>query len=380
MKTAITNGKILTPQGWKEGVLIIEDSKIAGIAHGAPADAQIIDAHRGYVLPGGIDLHVHGGGGRDFQEADREAFETAIATHRRHGTTAILPTLSSSDSETMRRAAAIADDMMADPYSGVIGLHFEGPYFSHTYGGAQMPQYIRNPDPEEYRAIVEAHPSVRRWDAAPEQPGAMEFARYLRSKGVVCALAHTGAEDDTIEEAEKAGFTLATHFFNGMSNAHKDGMYKHSGVVESVFMRDNIATEVIADGIHVPAVMLRLLHKIKGTDKVALVTDCLACAESADGKAFDPRVVVGDGVAMLSDGSAIAGSIATMDRLIRTMTQAGIPLEEVSAMASATPAKIMGIYDHKGSLEAGKDADIIIMDPDLNLTKVIAMGRPVDNA
>ena len=164
-----------------------------------------------------------------------------------------------------------------------------------------------------------------------------------------------------------------------MTGNHKEGCYKYAGVVEAVYNNDGITVEMIADGIHVPPTILKMIHKVKGTERTALITDALACAASDSQTAFDPRVIIEDGVCKLADRSAIAGSIATMDRLVRTAVQkAGIPLEDVARMASETPARIMGVYDRKGSLETGKDADIMMFDRDLNLTGVVQMGREID--
>lgn len=385
MITQIINGKVLTPAGWVEnGSVVIEDTRISDILnHSKPlknAD-KIIDAKGSYVLPGGVDIHVHGGGGRDFMECTEDAFVEAVAAHRAHGTTSIFPTLSSSTIPMIRQAAETCQKLMADPMSGVLGLHLEGPYFNPKMAGGQLPENIKVPTPEEYEPIIEDFTSIKRWDAAPELPGAPEFATYLRSKGILASLAHTAAAYPDVERGYEAGFTHATHFYNAMTGNHKEGEYKHEGTVESVYLIDGITVEMIADGIHVPPVMLRLIYKQKGVERTALITDALACAASNSQTAFDPRVIIEDGVCKLADRSAIAGSIATMDRLVKTAVQkAGIPLEDVARMASETPARIMGVYDRKGSLAHGKDADIMMFDKDLNLTGVIQMGREVEIA
>lgn len=385
MLTQIINGKILTPHGWiNEGSVVIENSKIRDIFNSsAPIDGvdKIIDANGNYILPGAIDLHVHGGGGRDFMETTEEAFLEAIDAHRRHGTTAIAPTLSSSTNKMIDDAATTCDRLMADPANGIIGLHLEGPYFNPKKAGAQMPEIIRAINPDEYKDLVERHPSIRRWDAAPELEGSEEFGRYLRSKGVVVSLAHTAATPEDVDRAANAGFSHATHFYNAMTQYHKEGMYSKAGTVEGVYDHPEMTVEVIGDGIHVPIRTIRLAHRTKGVENMALITDALAVAASDSTKAFDERVRIENGVCVLSDGSAIAGSIATMDRVIKVaVTQAGLPLEDVSRMASETPARIMGVYDRKGSLEQGKDADIIIMDKDINLVGVIQMGREIEPA
>ena len=312
-------------------------------------------------------------------EATEEAFVTAVEAHRRHGTTSMFPTLSSSPFELIKAAAQVCSRPVDDPYSGVLGLHLEGPYFSPKMAGAQMPEIIRIPSPMEYVALVEEFPCIRRWDAAPELPGADDFARFITSRGVVAALGHTEAQYNDVVKAYESGYTLATHFYNAMTTSHKNGVYKHEGTVESVYLIDGMNVEVIADGIHVPPIMIKLVHKFKGIGRMCLITDALACSASNSTTAFDPRVIIDGGVCKLRDGSAIAGSIATMDRLIKTaVKEAGLPIEDVARMVSETPALIMGVYDRKGSICKHKDADIIVMDKDLNLTHVFAMGRAVN--
>lgn len=383
MITQVINGRVFTPHGWIDnGSVLIDGTRIKRILNNSqPVEGvdKVIDAKGAYVLPGGVDIHVHGGGGRDFMEGTEEAFVTAVEAHRRHGTTSIFPTLSSSTVPMIREALATCDKLVADPMSGVLGLHLEGPYFNMKMAGGQMPENIKVPTPEEYKPIVEDFVSLRRWDAAPELPGTEDFGDYLTSKGIVVSLGHTAATPEDVERGYKHGFTHATHFYNAMTGNHKVGVYKHAGVIEAVYLNDGITVEMIADGIHVPPVMLKLIHKQKGTENTALITDALAVAASDSDKAFDPRVIIEDGVCKLADRSAIAGSIATMDRLVKTAVQkAGIPLEDVARMASETPSRIMGVYDRKGSLESGKDADIMMYDKDLNLTGVIQMGREVE--
>lgn len=384
MKTQIYNGKVLIPGGrWIHGgsVVIIDDRIDEIYSHSRLLDNmdKSINAGGGYILPGGIDMHVHGGGGRDFMEATKDAFETAVMVHRRHGTTSMFPTLASSTEETIRAAAKVCAELVEDSHSGVLGLHLEGPYFNPSMVGGQIAENIRIPSPMEYIPIVEDFPCIKRWDAAPELPGADDFARFITSKGIVAALAHTQANYNDVVDAYGSGFTLATHFYNAMTTSHKNGIYKHEGTVESVYLNDGINVEVISDGIHVPPVILKMVHKFKGYGRTCLITDALAITESPDGSSYDPRVMIENGVCKLKDGSAIAGSCATMDRLIRTaVKEAGIPLEDAVRMASETPALIMGVYDRKGSICKGKDADIIIMDKNLKLTHVLAMGENVN--
>lgn len=383
MLTQIVNAKVLTPKGWIEnGSVVIEGTKILEVFDNSLpiAGAEIVDAKGGYVAPGGVEIHVHGGGGRDFMEGTEEAFKVAVNAHLKHGTTSIFPTLSSSTVPMIEAAAEACTKIMAeDPNTPILGLHLEGHYLNLAMAGGQLPENIKDPDPAEYEPIIEKWSCIKRWDAAPELPGAVEFAKYITSKGVLASIAHTQAEYGDVHAGYEAGFTHATHFYNAMSGVHKRREYKYEGTIESIYLHDDMTVEVVADGIHVPPVMLRMVYKIKGVERTCAITDALACAASDSSTAFDPRVIVEDGVCKLADRSAIAGSIATMDRLVRTLVQkAEIPAEDAFRMVSETPAKIMKVYDRKGSLEKGKDADIMIFDKDFELCGVWSMGRLVD--
>ena len=383
MMKQIVNGRILTPEGWLSGgSVIVEDGKILEVSNcDLPlVGAEIIDAKGGSVVPGGIEMHVHGGGGRDFMEGTEEAFRVAIAAHMQHGTTAIFPTLSSSTMPMIYAAVKTTEKLMAEPGSPVMGLHLEGHYLCPEMAGGQIPENIKNPDPQEYEPLLDSTNCIKRWDAAPELPGIKEFGECCVRHGVLPSIAHTSAEYKDVKAAYEVGFTHATHFYNAMHGFHKVREYKHEGTVESIYAIPDMTVEMIADGIHVPPVILSMIYQVKGVERTAMITDALACAASDSKTAFDPRVIIEDGVCKLSDRSALAGSIATMDRLVRTaVQQAGIPLESACRMVSETPAKIMHIYDRKGSLERGKDADVIIFNDALELTFVMQMGNVVRN-
>ena len=379
----IINGRILTPQGWLEGgSVIVEDGKIAEVSNNSFAieGAEIIDAKGCDIVPGGIEMHVHGGGGRDFMEGEEEAFRVAVDAHMQYGTTSIFPTLSSSTVPMIEKACETCTKLMAEPNSPILGLHLEGPYFNPKQAGAQIPEWIKAPVKEEYEYLLEKWPCLKRWDEAPELEGSHEFIKCCCKHGVLPSIGHTRAKYEEVAAANELGMTHATHFYNAMPVVYKNREFKETGTVESIFALENMTVEMIADGIHVPPVMLRMIYQIKGVERTALITDALACAASKDDTAFDPRVVLEDGVCKLADRSALAGSIATMDRLVRTcVQQAGIPMEDACRMISETPAKIMGVYDRKGSLEKGKDADIIFFDKAQELTFVMQMGRIVRN-
>ena len=381
MLIQLINARILTPQGWlKDGSLLIRDNKILEVTNCdlAVIGAKLVDVKGMYVVPGGVEIHAHGGGGRDFMEGCEEAFRKAAATHMQYGTTSIFPTLSSSTVPMIEAAAETCTKLMAEPNSPILGLHLEGHYFNMKMAGGQMPENIKNPDPNEYIPIVEKWDCIKRWDAAPELPGAIQFGKYITAKGILASVGHTQAEYEDINAAYEAGYTHATHFYNAMPGFHKRREYKYEGTVESIYLMDDMTVEVVADGIHVPPTILRLVYRIKGVERTCLITDALACAASDSKEAFDPRVIIEDGVCKLADRSALAGSVATMDRLIRTMVQkAEIPLADAIRMASETPAHIMGVSDRKGSLQKGKDADILVLDDNLNVRAVWAMGQLV---
>ena len=383
MLTQIINGQILTPQGWlKDGSVLISDGKILEITNSdlAIIGAKVIDAKGMFIVPGFVSMHCHGGGGHDFTEGTEEAFREAAEAHLHHGSTTIFPTLSTTTFDKIRQAAATCDQLMQNPDSTIEGLHIEGPYLSERMAGMQWKEYLKNPDPEEYRPLVESTRCIKRWDISPELEGAHDFARYITSKGIMAAITHTEAEYQEIKEAYAAGFTHAAHFYNAMPGFHKRREYKYEGTVESVYLMDDMSVEVIADGVHLPATILKLVYKLKGVEKTCLVTDSLKYAGCKGKPVCDPDMFIEDGVCKLTaDHETIAGSISTADQLVRTMVQkAGIPLEDAVRMASETPARIIGVADRKGTLEKGKDADIVVLDNATNVRCVFAKGKEVE--
>lgn len=383
MLKQIVNGRILTPKGWLEGgSVIIEDNKIKAVSNIDLhiVNAEIIDAKGCYVVPGGIDLHTHGGGGRDFIEGTEDAFRAAVNAHMKHGTTTIYPTLSSSTIPSIEAACQVCQKLMAEENSPVLGLHIEGSYINPKQAGAQNPVLIKAPLPDEYETLLNKYSCIKRWDVAPELQGSVEFITECRKHGVLTALTCTRATYEDVVAAHDAGLSHAAHFYNAMPVVYKEHEFKVPGTVESVYALQDMTVEVIADGIHVPPVMLNVVYQIKGVEKTALITDSLAYAASEGSVSSEPSVILEDGVCKLADHSALAGSIATMDVLIRTcIHRAEIPMIDVFRMVSETPAKIMGIFDRKGSIEEGKDADIMMFDDDIDLTYVMQMGNVVTN-
>lgn len=383
MLKQFVNGRILTPKGWLDGGSIVTDGNRIRCVSNIDlhvVGAEIIDVNGGYIVPGGIDMHTHGGGGRDFIEGCEDAFREAVNAHLKHGTTSIYPTLSSSTIPTIEAACNVCEKLMAEENSPVLGLHIEGSYINPKEAGAQNPVLIKAPVIYEYETLLSKYKCIKRWDEAPELPGSVRFIKTCNMHGVLTALTCTRATYKDVVEAHKAGMTHAAHFYNAMPVVYKEHEFKVPGTVESVYAMQDMTVEVIADGLHVPPVMLKVVHKIKGVERMALITDSLAYAASEGDVSAEPRVIMEDGVCKLADRSALAGSIATMDTLIRTCIQkANIPMEDAFRMASETPAKIMGVFDRKGSIEEGKDADLIVFDKDINLTYVMQMGNEVVN-
>lgn len=389
MQLKIVNGQIITPNGLlKAAGILVDEGKIIKISDSyidAP-DAEIIDAGGKYVSPGFIDIHVHGGGGHDFMDNTIEAFLGIAQLHAQHGTTAMLPTTLSSEKADLLETLRIYDeaDRLNTNGAQFIGIHIEGPYFAMSQRGAQDPRYIRDPDPEEYKEILAASKAIKRWSAAPELKGAVEFGKYMVANSVLPAIAHTDAVYEDVIAAFNNGYTLATHFYSAMSGITRRNAFRYAGVIESAYLIDDMDVEIIADGVHLPGPLLKLIYKIKGTQHTALITDAMRAAgmppgESILGSLKDGiKVIVEDGVAKMPNRDAFAGSVATFDRLVRTMIKlADVPLIEAIRMASETPARIMKIDDKKGSLVIGKDADMVIFDEDIQICTTIVNGKIV---
>ena len=383
MLTQIINGKIFTPQGWLEnGSVVIRDNHILEVTNcDLPlTGAQQVDAKGMYIVPGYVCLHVHGGGGHDFTECSEEAYRKAITAHQKHGATCVFPTLSSSSFEDIKKSVAICEKMMAEENTLVGGLHLEGPYLNPKRASDQFGDKLAEPNAVDYTSLVESTNCIKRWDASPELPGALEFAQYLKSKGIVATISHTEAEYPEVKAAFEAGFSHVSHFYNGMPGFHKCREYKYEGTVESVYLVDDMTIELIADGRHLPDTILKLAYKVKGVERTALVPAALAYAAMDENEINDPNVVIEDGVCKSRDLQHLIGSVATMDVLVQNVVKAGIPLEDALRMASETPAKLMGVYDRKGSLEKNKDADILILDKKLRVKAVWSMGHIVEDA
>ena len=385
----IFNGKVITPDKIIDGgAILIAANIITAVSEKnmEVSNAIEIDAKGKYISPGFIDIHVHGGGGYDFMDGNEKAFLKIAETHAKYGTTAMLPTTLTSTKEEILQILDVYEDANRNNINGAqfLGMHLEGPYFAMNQRGAQDPRYIRDPDPEEYKDILSHSSCIKRWSAAPELKGAIEFGRYMKSKGVLPAIAHTDAIYEDVIKAFENGFTLATHLYSGMSGVTRRNAFRYAGVIESAYIIDDMDVEIIADGVHLPAPLLKLVFKIKGADRTALITDAMRAAgtdtkESVLGNIDNGlKVIVEDSVAKLPDRSAFAGSIATADKLVRTMiSMAGVSLMDAVKMMTVTPARILGITDKKGVLAVGKDADIVIFDGNITIAMTMIKGKIV---
>ena len=391
VRTWIGNGRLVLPDRICEGgSVLIEGGRIAAVNEPAPQDAAIADASGGYILPGFIDLHVHGGGGADFMDCDVEAICTAARAHCQHGTTALCPTTMTCPDEMLEQMIRCYLEAVKTPTGGaqLLGLHLEGPFFSTKNKGAQPVGEQRIPTREFLERILrlgEGH--ILRWDEAPELPNTDVFAQVMREQSVMASIAHTGAIADQANAAFDMGFSHITHFYSATTTGQKIDGIVYSGVNEATLLRDEITIELICDGRHIPKEHMLLAYRIKGPDKIALITDAMRAAGTdvthsiLGAKEGGVPVVIKDDVAQLPDFSFYAGSVGTMDRALRVAhAQYGIPLVDVSRMLSLTPARLSRCADRKGSLEVGKDADVVVMDERFRVRSVYVCGELMHQA
>jgi len=394
MRTVFKNAKIITRHRIiDDGSLLVESGKVAGIKQGGAfpelENDRVIDAKGSYLSPGFIDMHTHGAGDADFLDGTTEAVLQVCRTHMNHGTTSIMPTTLSCPSDELYRnldiIASVAKATQDIPE--IVGVHLEGPYFSPQMSFAQDARFIKYPDRAEYEQILRRCPIIKRWTVAPELAGALEMGRWLRENGIIASIGHSNAVYDEVVLALENGYSMVTHLFNGMSRLTRKDALMYPGVAESALILDDLDVEMIADGKHLPPSILKLIYKTKGADRICLVTDSMRAAgldvkESILGsKANGQRVEIEDGVAYMPDRSSFGGSIATADRLVRTVhCTVGIPLLESVKMMTDVPARVLGINGRKGSLEIGKDADVVLFGENIDIRLVMVKGDvKVDN-
>ncbi len=390
-RVKIFNGKvILSHEIIPNGCVLIENGRIVDVKAGDAEfpGAELIDAKGRYVSPGFIDTHCHAGGGFDFQDGTAEDMLGAAEMHLKHGTTLIYPTSSSCADETLFQAfeAYRKADKVNTKGAAFGGFHIEGGYYSMAMKGGQDPRYIKDPDPAQYNEILaRGGDIIKRWSMAPELPGALELARILTARGIQVSMAHTSALYQEAMAGYEAGFSSITHFYSMCSTVTRREALRYAGVIEAGYNTDELFVEAIADGVHLPAPLLKLIYKVKGSDRILLVTDAMRAAGLPEGgtsvlgsKKGGVQVLIEDGVAKMPDRSSFAGSIATSDRLVRTYRdQGGVNLVEAVKMMTLTPATLMKIDDKKGSLAIGKDADVILFDEGVDVSMVMINGKVI---
>lgn len=372
--------KIITENGLFSGYVYIDGSTIVAVTKDDMPFHQEYDCIGNYVSPGFIDLHTHGGAGHEFFGSAKDIVEGCIF-HLAHGTTSICPTISAAPFEVMEKSVEQARIAMNDPElkANLIGLHLEGPYLSAEQCGAQCPDFITPPLREQYEKLVdESSEIIARWTYAPENDLDGHFCQYLTQHGILASAGHTNAIGEDMSIAMKKGCRLVTHLYSCTSTITRDHGFRRLGVIESAYLNDDMYVEIIADGRHLPGDLIRLIVKIKGSDRVIMCTDSLALAGTnvKEGVTLNTEFIIEDGVCKLKDRSAFAGSIATADMLVRTMVkEVGFSVEESVKMITNVPAKLLGL--NKGVLETGRDADIIVFDENIKIKNIMVMGKMV---
>lgn len=378
---AIINGKLIIDEEIIEGKnIFIDGDKISSISEETPLkDDYVINANGNYVSAGFIDIHTHGAIGYDFSQCDEEGVKSAVNYHLSHGTTSILPTITASKIPVTLKAleniTKCIEKNSSD--SNIIGVHLEGPYFSKEMCGAQNTEHITEPIKEDYIKISEKYGKyIKRWSYAPEKDKNGEFCKYISSKEIIPSAGHTNATFDDMITAIDSGCKSVTHLYSCTSTITRNKGFRILGVVETAFLRDDLFTEIIADGKHLPPELIKLIYKIKGPNMICLVTDSLSIVGTKEksGNIGGTKYVIEDGVCKLIDRSAFAGSIATADQLLRVcVNDADIPLPIAVKMITENPANLLGLK--KGKIQKDYDADLVFFDKNINVKNAFVKGR-----
>jgi N-acetylglucosamine-6-phosphate deacetylase len=375
------NARLIFPDGIRDGLeLVARDGRIAEIREQTRASGKdVVDLGRTYLAPGFVDLHIHGALGRDTMEASAEAFRAICDYHVSGGTTSLLLTTATAPIAAMVNVLNAVRDCRSS-IKRIAGVHVEGPFISRAKRGAQREEFIQEPTPEATKQLLEHVDVIKRITIAPEVPGALEVIEKFRALGVSVSGGHSDAWDDEARAAFAHGMRSVTHTFNCMSRARRRGIRRIGGLLEFALSEPQINCELIADGHHVSATLMKMLYRAKGARGISLVTDATAGAGSPNGTRFSlfgNDCIVEDGVCLLADGSALAGSASRMIDLVRTLVRdVDVALHEAIAMATKNPAHEIGL-ERKGRLEAGADADLVVISPELEIVRTFVAGEEI---
>ncbi|MFJ8020723.1 N-acetylglucosamine-6-phosphate deacetylase [Streptomyces sp. NPDC096311] len=370
-RTVLAGARVVLPTGVvDDGRVIVDGTRIAG---SAPSSARTLDLSGHWLVPGFVDLHNHGGGGASFTSGTVEEVLQGVRTHRLHGTTTLVASTVTGDMDGLAQRAGLLSELAEQ--GDIAGIHFEGPFISPCRKGAHSEELLRDPDPAEVRKLIDAaRGRASMVTLATELPGGIDSVRLLAEHGVIAAIGHTDATYEQTVEAIDAGATVATHLFNAMPTLG----HRTPGPIAALLEDERITVELINDGTHLHPAALQLAFHHAGADRVAFITDAMDAAGFGDGRyRLGPlEVEVSEGVARLVEGGSIAGSTLTLDRAFqRAMTVDRLPVEDIVAALSANPARLLGLYDKVGSLEPGKDADLVVLDAEFALKGVMRRGE-----
>lgn len=381
MIRGIANAQVLLPEGFARGGIRFAGERIDSVST-AEDGPDMFDARGLMAVPGFVDLHVHGGGGACVMSGRAQEVVRMANAHARFGTTTILPTAWTAPVAAIRQAVEAVRDARSMPCDATIaGIFLEGPFLSPAQAGAQKPEDLLLPSVQAWRAMTGGTDVVRMVGMAPELPGALELAQTLARQGLVVSVAHSDADEEQMRQAAEHGFSDVTHLYSGCSTFTRRGGFRVPGVVESALVMDDMTVQVIGDLKHLPTTMVQLTYRCKGPERMYLVTDGLelSATDVPEGtvcrQANGVMAVCEDGVMKLMNRQAFAGSVATMDRVVRGAVASGIPLRDALRMASATPAKRIGLGGVKGSLTPGYDADVVLLDDRLTVAACFSRGR-----
>jgi N-acetylglucosamine-6-phosphate deacetylase len=372
----LSNARLVLPAGIRDGLeVVVDDGRITAIRERSSADG--IDLAGNYLAPGFIDMHIHGALGRDTMEATPEAFRAICDYHTGGGTTSLLLTTVTAPIADVVEVLRAIRGARSD-HKQIAGVHVEGPFISKKRPGAQRVEFIREPETHLVDQLLAFADIIKIMTLAPEVPGALALIDRLRLHKIIASGGHSDASDLEARAGFEYGMGHVTHTFNAMSSARRQGIYREAGLLEFALGEPKIICDVIADGHHVSPTLIKMLYRAKGPHGICLVTDATAGAGLPEGKEFSlsgRSCVVGDGVCLLADRSALAGSASRMIDLIRVMVkQVGVPLHEAVAMASANPAQALGLTT-KGKFEAGADADLVVISPELQVKQTFVAGE-----